>query len=402
MAKTKEIKEEKKGLAKGKSQFEVVGTVGKIGEWTFKIDTKSDSGYLYSSAQLNINTGNNNVVRVEAMGGCYPNSTGNTIRVRSKENNERFEIEWEDRKNEAVLENVSDFDFITVALEKDTKGNLFYKKFLTWYDAVDYVKDNIQEGMVVKVKGNLNWSEYNDIIKARKNIQSIYLATATPEEYHATFTQTVLLESDAVDKSHAKEDKIVDINAKVVDYDKLIKKQRPFDFTYKVKLEDGKEKACLAVVSKFLTVGDKKVLRELAVDGNIVEGAEVGSVSVDDISDELRELIECGIYTEEEILGKMAVKGDKVVNFYITKPHVQKDKEGVTKVFMDDKKYTLEDLFVEAGSETVESAPKATAKTEKKEATAVENSDEPPFDTDDAAGEGDSTEDELDWMKELD
>lgn len=395
--------EKKKGLSKGRSQFEVVGAVGKIGDWTFKIDTKSDSGYLYSAAQLNVDTGNNNVVRVEAMGGYFPNSTNSTIRVRSKENSEdRFEVDWEDRKNEAVLENVSDFDFVTVGLEKDVKGNLFYKKFLSWYDAVDYMKDYLQEGMVVKAKGNLNFSEYNDIVKARKNIQSIFLVDAEPEEYHATFTQTILLEADAVDKSHAKEDKIVDINAKVVDYDKMIKKQRPFDFTYKVKLEDGKEKACLAVISKFLTVGDKKVLRELAVDGNIVEGAEVGAVSVDDISEELRELIECGIYTEEEILGKMAVKGDKVVNFYITKPHVQKDKEGVTKIFMDDTKYVPEDLFVEADSEPAEPTKKdAPKKAEAKKVEAQEETaDEPPFDTDENANE--DSGDELDWMKELD
>lgn len=394
--------EKKKGLSKGRSQFEVVGAVGKIGDWTFKIDTKSDSGYLYSSAQLNIDTGNNNVVRVEAMGGYFPNSTSSTIRVRSKENSEdRFEVDWEDRKNEAVLETVSDFDFVTVGLEKDTKGNLFYKKFLTWYDAVDYMKEHLQEGMVVKAKGNLNFSEYNDIVKARKNLQSIFLVDAKPEEYHATFTQTVLLETAAVDKSHAKEDKIVDINAKVVDYDKMIKKQRPFDFTYKVKLEDGKEKACLAVISKFLTVGDKKVLRELAVDGNIVEGAEVGSVSVDDISDELRELIECGIYTEEEILGKMAVKGDKVVNFYITKPHVQKNKEGVTKIFMDDAKYSPEDLFVEADNEPSDPVKKATAKKPEIKAAATEDTaDEPPFDTDSDSSE--DSGDELDWMKELD
>lgn len=391
MAKNKNQQEtEEKKLTKGKAQFEVVGEVGKIGDWTYKIDEKSDSGYLYSSVQLNINVADNNAIRVEAMGGFFPNSTNNVVRVRSKETNDRFEIDWDDRKNETILDSVSDFDFITVALEKDVKGNLFYKKFLTWYDAVDYVKDHLEAGMVVKVKGNLAWSEYNDVVKARKNIQSIYITTAKPEEYHATFVQAILLDSDALDKSHAKEDRIIDVNAKIVDYDKQIKKQRPYEFNFKFKLDEGNEKACLAVMNKFLTV-PKNVIRELYAEGNIIEGAEVGTVSIDDISDELKDLIECGIYSEEEVLGKMAVKGDKVVSLYIKRPYFQKDKEGVAKVYMDDTKYTAEDLFVTADEE-----PSKPTETERKEEKKEEST--LPFNVDEPT----DSESDLSWMAELD
>lgn len=339
---------EKNPLYKGRAQFEVVGAVGKIGDWTYKIDEKSESGYQYSSARLKINVGDNNAISVEAMGGYNPSKERNVIKVRSKEDPKtRFDVEWEDRFNEEILETISDFDFITVALEKDTSDKLFYKKFLSMYDAVDYIRENLKEGMIVKVRGDISFSEYNENTQMRKNFNAIYLTAAAPEDYKATFTQTMLIDDKALDKSHAKDDKTIGVNAMVVDYDKSIRKQRPYNFTYYVVLEEGKEKAALAVVNKFLTV-DKNKIREIIMEGNLFEGADIGEIQATEIPQDLQDLIDCGIYTKEEIIGKMAVRGNKVTKMFITKPYVHKNKEGVVQTFVDDNKYTPDDLFVTA------------------------------------------------------
>lgn len=391
MAKTSVEKTEKTPLYKGQARFEVVGEVGKIGDWTYKIDERSDSGYLYSSVRLNINAGEGNTVSVEGMGGYSPNKPSNVIKVRSKDGSTRFDVDWSDRNNESILESVSDYDFITVALEKDTHDKLFYKKFLSMYDAVDYIKEHLREGMVVKARGNFAFSEYNGTTQLRKTINSIILSTAKPEEYKSTFIQTVLLDDKSLDKSHAKADKTIDVNAKVVDYDKIIRKNRPFEYTYKVALVDGKESAMLAMIKKFLTVG-KDIIREIVVEGNLFEGADVGEVQMTEIPQDLLDLIECGIYTEEEIRGKMAVRGNKVTRLFITKPYVQKNKEGIVQTFVDDAKFTLEDLFVTPNEPETDASPKAS------ESSA--SGDVPPFEADDSTASND--ENDLDWMKELD
>lgn len=394
MAKKSVENTEKTPLYKGQARFEIIGEVGKIGDWTYKIDERSDSGFLYSSARLNINAGEGNAISVEGMGGYFPNKPSNVIKVRSKEGSTRFDIDWSDRNNESILENVSDYDFITVALEKDTHDKLFYKKFLSMYDAVDYIKEHLREGMVVKARGNFTFGEYNNMTQLRKTFNSIILSSAQPEEYKSTFIQTVLLNDKSLDKSHAKEDKIIDVHSQVIDYDKILRKNRPFDYTYKIALADGKESAMLAMIKKFFTVG-KDVIREIIVEGNLFEGADVGEIQMTEIPQDLQDLIDCGIYTEEEIRGKMAVRGNKVTRLLITKPHIKKNKEGIVQTFVDDEKLTLADLFVTADEPEADVSPKTIASPASSTSTDVPSVEA-----------GDSTpseeEDDLAWMKELD
>ena len=371
-------------LQKGKAQFEVVGEVGKIGDYSFKINETSETGFEYSSLRLNIKVSTSNTIGVEAIGGYFPSKVDNVIKVRNKEDNVRFDLAWEDRFTEVITDNVSDYDFITVGLEKDTKGNTFYKKFLSWYDAVDYVKANIKEGEVVKVKGNLTFGEYNGNVQIRKQVTSIFLTNAKPEEYSAKFIQTILLDDKSVDKSHAKTDKIVDINARVVDYDRSIKASKTFNLLMLQQLVDGKEKACLKVLGDYLTAPKGKI-REIAVEGNIEKSSEVGKVSVDDIPTDLKELIDAGIYTEEEVLGKMAVKGNKTTKLFVVRPYIQKNKDNTVQLFIEDDKYKEQDLFVAPSNNSSKDEKKSEPKADTKEAENTESKGE-----------------DLSWMNELD
>ena len=399
----KKQNEEKHQLKKSRANFEVIGEVGKLGEWTYSIDATSSSGFKYSSMKLNVKVSDNNTISVEAMGGYFPNKTDNIIKVRGKDDpNEMIEVAWEDRKNKDIIDVISNLNIINIALEKDVNNKLVYKKFLSWYDAIEYVQAHLKQGDRIKVRGNLVYSEYNETVQVRKNIQSIYLVDESDEKVknEALFTQTILTTSSDMDKSHAKEDKIIDISAKVVDYDKNLGAQRAFDYLFKVKLEDGQENARLSVCKKLIPE-KKTILREITVVGNIVEGAEVSNITAKDIPQELQDLIDCGIYTEEEILNKMIVKGHKIVSFFITKPAVSEAKEGqLPTILVSDDKYTLDDLIVEA--------PTKSSSDDNKFEKELEALDEQLEDTDsdenDELEDTDSDEDynDLSWMKELD
>lgn len=389
MAKKQEVRE-KKELKKVRSNFEAVGEVGAINDWAFNIDQNSPSGYKYSNMKLNIKVQDNNTISCEAMGGYFPSRASNVISVRSKDG-DPIKVDWTDRTNEAILKEVSNMNKINIALERDVNNNLVYKEFLSWYDAIEYVQAHIEEGMKVKVRGNLSYSEYNDTVTVRKNIQSIFLAT-DKDKNHATFAQTILTMAEDLDKSHVKEDKIVDIHGKVVDYDKDFGTNRVFNQNFKY-LIDTSDMERAGKILKYLTPSKKDVVREITVEGNLIEGANVSTVKKEDIPDELKDLIDLGLYTEEEILNKMAVKGPKSINFFVTKPMVSAAKEGeVPKIMKDDEKYTFDDLIVESV---------------KKEENEVKESKDSEDDFDKMLSEldneetSDDEEDPLAWMKTL-
>ena len=114
--------------------------------------------------------------------GGYSEENENVIYAHGKNDDgsdnfdEKIIVAWEDRFNESVLESIGDLSFITVGLEKTDKGNIFYKNFLSMYDAIDYVKKHLTSDMVVNVLGNLKYSTYNDVTQVRKNITYIGLS----------------------------------------------------------------------------------------------------------------------------------------------------------------------------------------------------------------------------------
>ena len=69
------------------------------------------------------------------MGG-YGAERDNVIYVHGKDENgkddfsNKFTIDWEDRFDETILESVGDLCYLTVGIERDKGGKVYYKKFL--------------------------------------------------------------------------------------------------------------------------------------------------------------------------------------------------------------------------------------------------------------------------------
>lgn len=376
-------KEVQTALKKGKAQFNLIGKIHKINDYTFKIDNEYDSGWVDSTANIGVDCGNGNVVYAELRGGYHTindsvlyvhgiKEDANGKKTEDYEN--RFTIAWEDRFDEDILETVADSCFVTLGIEKDAKGKTFVKKFLSAYDAVEYLQEHLTEDMTVNVKGKISYSgEERTYIK--KEITSIFLSKIEEKDgfdpavdFKATFTQTILLDSASIGKLD-KEKNTIDISAFVVDYvgnvmndsEKIaIKKNVVFPFNFEFANE--KPEMTAKILQKFFKVSKKTDVYEIAVEGNIVEGQAIVEVSEDDIADDIKELIEMGLYTKEEAQAKYAVGNTKRERrMIITRPFITYVGDGDDRkptIALDTTKYKetdkvfLTQLLAEVGVET--------------------------------------------------
>ena len=162
MAKQKEKKPlDKKGWVQ---TFELIGKAC-IKDYTFKIDEHSKkSDWIYNSINLNVDCGDKyGKVGCELMGG-YGAGRNNVIYVHGKDENggddfdNRYQIDFDDRFDEDILKDIGELCFIKIGIEKDTKGEVVINKFLHAYDAIKYLSEALQDGMEIKVRGQLKYT----------------------------------------------------------------------------------------------------------------------------------------------------------------------------------------------------------------------------------------------------
>lgn len=359
------------------SNFTLIGKP-KINDYTFKIDEISEkSNWRYSSLNLGVDCGETyGVVYCEMMGGY--SEEGNSViyaHGRNDDGSDNFEeqiiVDWDDRNNEEILETIGDLSFITVGLEKTDKGKTFYKKFLSAYDAIAYIKEHIDEDTVVNVKGTLKYSTYNDKTQCKKVINSIALSKADDvSKYAARFTQSMLLDKDSASlKTVDKEKGIMYIDARVLDYVKEIngneiKGQYPFPKQFEYIFPDlSNAEQCKKIMDKLFKV--KKGITQATFEGDLIEGGAVVTATLDDIPDDIKELIECGVFTEEEALVKCSSNGNREQRMIIRKPMIRlvgDDKQPVAQIFPE--KFSEEDLVFDFNnSQEVEKAESGTTAT---------------------------------------
>lgn len=354
---------EKKTIKKSDwvSNFTLIGKPV-VNDYTFKIDEKSDkSNWVYNALNLGIDCGEaNGTVYAELMGG-YSEDGENKVFAHGKKDDgsDDFEsqivVDWDDRFNDAILEEIGELSFLTVGLEKTDKGNTFYKKFLSAYDAIAYIKEHLSEDMVVNVKGNLKYSTYNDNVQVRKNITSIVLSKVDDvSKYAARFTQSILIDKDSANLKADNIDKdkgVMYVDARVLDYVKEVngievKGQYPYAKKFEFAMDFSNQDACKKIMDKLFKV--KKGITQITFEGEFIEGGAVVTATWDDIPDDIKDLVDMGVYTEEEALAKCTANGSRERRMVLKKPQIKlvgDDKVPVIQRF--EEKYTESDLILD-------------------------------------------------------
>ena len=357
-------------IKRGISNFKIVGKAIK-NDYTFDLDKQSQkSDYIYSQMRLNIKTKHGNIA-CQAMGGYSP-SKPNTIYCFGKDENgkmdtkNRFQVAFEDRLDEDIIAKVADMNLFTAGLERDENGKITYKKFLHQADFIEYISEVLENDMVVTVRGNIEYGSYNGERQIRKNVTSIILAKEdiTEEDYEATFMQTVLTTKGFLGKPDA-EKGVVPVDLYIVDY------IREFEGQKIVKMVNGNEKETGVMFPVLQTIdfklykdmdttkrllkafnpSKKNMVTEIVVDGIFTKGEvlETETVSINELPDDIKFMIEIGAMTEEEAVGKMSFSGGNKLpeTMLITRPSVKKTEDGGLGFNVVDGKYTEDDLLID-------------------------------------------------------
>ena len=386
-------KMEKKTIVKKDwvSNFTLIGRPV-INDYTFKIDEKSEkSNWVYNAINLGIDCGEaHGTVYAEMMGG-YSEENENRIYAHGKKEDDSDDFDkqiivaWEDRFNDEVLEDIGELSFLTVGLEKTNADKTYYKKFLSAYDAIAYIKEHLTDDMVVCVRGNLKYSSYNDSVQVRKNITSIALSKAEDSsKYKATFTQSILVDKDSASLKNIDKDKgVMYVDAKVLDYVKEVngievKGQYPYNKQFEFAMDFSNQVQCKKIMEKLFKV--KKGITQITFEGEFVEGGAVVTATLDDLPDEIRDLVEMGVYTEEEACAKCTANGSRERRMVLKKPMIKlvgDDKTPIIQRF--EERYNEEDLVLDYLYKN------------------KKNDDEEPFDEEEES----SSDDSMSWLANL-
>ena len=360
-------------IKRGQQNFTLIGKA-KLGQYSFKIDEQSKkSAYIYSQANLTLKT-KEGEISASVMGGYNPEKD-NVIYAFSKGDKDNkgqsFTVSWEDRFDKEIIETVADMKLFKAGVSKKEDGSIEYVKFLHPYDFISHLEQHMVDGEVYVVRGELQYQEYNGEMQIKKNITSVTLAKEEiandPETHEAKFSTTILTDSNFLGRPN-KETMTVPVNAYIVDFFNKYNKQEI------VRIVNGKEKNGLTMpVPKsfdFKIAKDmettKKLLKYLkpkrgAVTEIVMEGIFSKSqgelkgeeLTIDDLDDDIKFMVEVGAYTLQEALGKVNfVYGEKTPEkMLLTRPAIKKiegkDGSSTLAVNYTPDKYNEEDLVIE-------------------------------------------------------
>ncbi|MDK0621688.1 hypothetical protein ACV3OO_11810 [Clostridium perfringens] len=415
----------KKGL---KAEFNLVGAA-KINDKTFNVDiesSKENSDWIYSRLNLGVDCGQDGIIYAGMQSG-YGKARENVIYVHGvKEENgrmvddyeNRFTIDWEDRFDEQVLETLGEGNYIKVGIMKDDEDKVVVEKFLTPYDTVKYLKDHLENGMIVNIKGDLEYKIWDDRVTYDKKIKSIFLSKAEKEQYRATFTQTIFIDDNAIGKLD-KETRTIPVTGYVVELIKEYNGQKlkrmengkqkngqylPLVKTFTFEIGEDKDKA-LKLLKQFKSKS-KKDVDKITIDGRFSRGSvDTVAVTIDDIQDkDILEMIELGYIKAEDVLNQMAKannSGSSPESMMLLKPRVKFVENQATglkipQIDKVEKAYKIEDFTISLILENL--------CIKEDEEPNVQNDNNQEISEDEALNQvlnGLSDDDEDDWLKGL-
>ena len=333
--------------------FDIVGNIT-VDDKTFLMSErgKNNPNWVMNIFNPKIEGENGQSMFVRLQSG-YDVENGKIIYARSIADSS-LEIAFGDRTNPELIKRANEKSFIKVGYKretmKDEKGKEYmgwkYEKFLDVYDAIAFLQKimPLATKQKIHIKGTLKFSEYNGNVSKNFELQSIWILTNNEEKGKELpcdfkFFQNVLIDSNSLDESKIDEGK-AKLHTKLYIKEKKEYKVLPLDMVILVN-EENKEKK-MAIFKKFFDNIPEGKIRRIKLEGRFRSGMIQGNVTEDDLNKEALEMIESGLYTEEEIL-KTYVNREFIDELEIVRPMKKLVDEKIL-WDMDDDTYTPTDL----------------------------------------------------------
>ena len=334
--------------------FEFIGEL-RFGKEPVKVQ-EFDSGWTKKSIQLSVLESKNNSMFVSLEGG-YHKAKENKVYSFTKglfgEKGNQLVIDWDNRFDQDTIDSVADFKKTVVDLTVDEESKKKYyelrreiraiedkkdadeadsiklaglyeearktvpyrKEFLHQLDAVEYlekISEKIQ-GKKFRVKGQIEASHWNGKNYISYNAQSFELV---PDEYTNKLSANVELffTKNSFDKSSFKKERKFYIDTYISQYSRDHEKDVffPYNTIFNAQNHDDENTKHLAhidLVEDAFTVKGKSVFKQV-FELRFVNGAEVVEVTVDNLTDKQKRMIDAGLAEPKDFV-KTAF-GDRV------------------------------------------------------------------------------------------
>lgn len=281
---------------------------------------KTSNGNNYEAFSCGIKAAKNNMAFVELFG-----SEQDTIKTMDSDNN-KIEIDWEDRFDDDVLQQVANYKKNVIKINDDRK------EFVSAYDAVDYLVKHVDDikGQRIVVTGQSKKNIYKGKMTDRFELQNVYLAEETDKNGFKC-NDTLYFSKDSFDSADWKDEHKLYINGWIKAYIADEKKNMyvpqtvVFDCS-KIDFENEKHRKLvefkLKMIGCSLTSDNKikvnvgKSIYAMSVVLNYFNGAVAEEITLEDLTDAQKEAIELGIKNLSDFSGN--VYGSRQVIFKLT------------------------------------------------------------------------------------
>lgn len=305
--------------------FNFVGTLGVNAldsKMPYKREGKTAAGNPYISFNGSVSSAKNNTGYIEMFG-----MKQDVIKTKSADG-DNIEIAWEDRMDSEVLDDVASYAKHSINIDD-------YKEYLSDYDLINYLCDNIDivKGEKVRVRGRVRKHIYNGKVQSRYEMQSLSLVDDEDVKNSMRVTMEFFFTKDSFDISDWKDEKKIYIDGytkEYIDKDNGVKflAQRIILDASKVDFENERHKKLLDFRLKLfgLAEEDGKIKVEikgtnyysLSVVCNYVNGAEeVTSIFLDDLTEMQRMAVKIGAKTLDDFQPKGNLYGNRVTELRI-------------------------------------------------------------------------------------
>ena len=302
-----------------------------IGENSFTINKTNNEGtWVYNSLNVGIDCGEEGINYVNLMGGYNPKG-GSYISIQKldeegkilpRENN--IQVDWENRLdfNIESEENINKSSFVDVSIEKDNNGKNIQKTFITPYDAILYLKEHLVDKLPVVVRGHIEYrlNASNDWIPSHV-VDNITVKSEEFLQPKTVLNLMVLVDKDTLGAPNI-EEKNVPLFVKTAYYINKINKdvykqtcaiplKILFDLnTIDFSNEKDKKKFTKGAELYFSPEKDKKdFTSEFMFRCHYSGGVKKTEIKIEDLPTDIREGIENGFISQDQVMGNMAIQG---------------------------------------------------------------------------------------------
>lgn len=352
-------------LTRGTAKFRFVGHV-KLNDDSMKApEASKKSSWFMVNSGFTLTDNNGQMLTVTFQGGYDKKS--NIIKCLGKREAGQEKASWieiprTDRNNEKLLEKVSDlaFSYAQVAPDPDNEDKCVFKKFVDYIDFFEHVKKYIKNGDLVRVTGRVEYSEYTDrngvertgkryiverivknpVVKQGEGDAVEYV----PEKCSASLVQTCLfddsvLASDVLDELEENGETTIRFyvpqylgKIKVGDNYVEYKKTVAIPQAMTIKLKEGEDiKKAKKKLKVLFEPKDEEKLVSRDVILKVREGySEVKSDQPMEYTDEINDLLEAGLISEEELGAVATVRGTFTSQLIFNKVQLVKSDSGIT------------------------------------------------------------------------